>query len=189
MNSLLDMGPLPIAPTVAVVGVTAALLVGMWMQTGRKLFIGIALAAVLLAAGLLVATRMVENERRRVAATLEEIAHLVERGDYDALEDYVYSGSPRIAQRARAELPTYEIERVDIKSRTLKIEIDSLDDPPKAVADFNVVVHLGGDRNEDLFAGRIVPRHVVVTLRKENGKWRVADYRHDDPRNGLRRGR
>jgi hypothetical protein len=80
-------------------------------------------------------------------------------------------------------LPQYRFRRVEIK-RNLGIAVFPQEHPPRATAEFNVVVEL--DVPQLQIQDRRIPRYVEVTFRRDqDGQWRVTDYRHDDPRQGF----
>jgi uncharacterized membrane protein YhiD involved in acid resistance len=163
---------------------TAAVLGGLWMQTGRR-SVFYALAAALVLTGLLLALeRAVETDREQIESTLYHIARDVERNDLEAVLRHAHSEAKWIRRQASDELPRYDFQDVNIKSN-LTIRLESDEDPRQAVAEFNVVVVLS-DRLGFL-KDRRIPRFVIVTFLRENGDWRVTDYEHHDPREGLKR--
>lgn len=163
----------------------AAMLVGGWIQTGQKALLYAAGAAVVLTSLLLLAERMVETDREQVERTLHEIARDVERNDLQAVLRHIYSGAPEIRDRAASEFPNYTFKEVRI-TRLRKIDVVPKHLPPKAVAEFNVVV-VGSDR-QGLLNDQQVPRFVVVTFYQESdGRWAVADYQHYDPQEGFKK--
>jgi hypothetical protein len=54
--------------------------------------------------------------------------------------------------------------------------------PCEADVTFNVVVEVT-ERSSGIH--HRVPRFVHLTLRKEDGEWKVATYSHDDPQHSL----
>jgi len=163
---------------------TAVILGGLWLQTGRKR----ALYALLVALGvmglLLVVERVVETDRERIDALLHHVARLVERNDIDAALRFAHSKADSIRRQARAELPLYEFHRIRIK-QNLEITVDAKRSPATAVARFNVTVVLS-DRS-GLLKDRHIPRFVVVRFEKEGEEWRATHYRHHEPYAGFRR--
>jgi hypothetical protein len=169
-------------PTMIVGGLTAAILGGGWIQTGRKWLLYLMIAAIALTVALVIVERLVVTPREQVKATLFEIARLVADNELQAAVDYAYSGSPHIRDMALAELSRYHFHSVDIK-RNLTIAVFPDHDPPRATADFNVVVSL--DTRDGFLQERRIPRFVEVTLlREEDGQWRVSNYAHDVPQRG-----
>ena len=169
-------------PAMIVGGLTAAILGGGWIQTGRKSLLYVMIVVILLTVALVVVERVVVTPREQVKDTLFEIARLVAENDIEAASSYAYSGAPQIRQAAIAELSLYQFQSVDIK-RNLKIKVEPDRDPPRATADFNVVVTMG--TRDGFISERRIPRYVEITMYREaDGQWRVADYAHDDPRRG-----
>jgi len=169
-------------PAMIVGGLTAAILGGGWIQTGRQPLLYLMIAVIILTVALVIVERLVVTQREQVTDTLFEIARLVAKNDIEAASGYAYSGAPQIRQAAIAELSLYYFQAVDIK-RNLNVKVYPDQDPPKATADFNVVVTLG--TRDGFISERRVPRYVELTMYREaDGQWRVADYAHDDPRRG-----
>ncbi len=164
--------------------IAAAILVGGWLQTGRRALVAAAALPVLLALAVLLVQQLVVTDREQVEATLHEIAGHVRRNDLDAVLRYVDPQSPRVADQARAEFPRYEFDEVTIK-RNLEIAVDRQHQPPKAVAEFNVTVVVS--EKSGAFQNQRVPRFAVVTFLLRDGKWRVADYEHHPPTQSMLR--
>lgn len=169
-------------PSLIAGGLTTAILIGGWIQTGQKWLLYVALAAVLLTAGAIALEVSVVTDREQIHDTLSEIAALVEDNRIEQALDYAWSEAPEVRQQAQAELPLYEFESVEIK-RNLKIEVFPNKTPPRATAEFNVVVVLS--TRTGLVQGQRIPRFLEVDLvRDDEGRWRVAGYQHYDPRRG-----
>jgi hypothetical protein len=173
-------------PAMIIGGLTAAILGGGWIQTGRKWLIYLMVAVILLTVGAVIMERMVVTDREQITATLHQIAALVERNDVDAAVDYAYSGTPEVRSAAEAELARYEFSDVDIKSN-LEVEVFPDEKPPRAVAEFNVTAQLSTKGGQFQISDRRIPRYVEVTFYKEdNGAWRVGGYAHHEPTRGFR---
>jgi hypothetical protein len=169
-------------PAMVVGGITCVILGGGWLQTGRRPLLLLMIGAILLTVGAVLLEGLVVTDREEVESTLFEIASLVEQNEIEAAMQYAYSGSPQVRQEATSELSHYHFVSVDIKPN-LEIQVFPNEDPPRATADFNVVVVLG--TRDGLISERRIPRYVEVTMYREvDGQWRVSDYAHDDPRRG-----
>ena len=173
-------------PAMIVGGLTAAILGGGWLQTGRKWLLYLMIAVMLLTVGAVIMERTVVTDREQITTTLHQIAALIERNEIDAAVDYAYSGAPEVRSAAQAELVRYEFSDVDIK-RNLEIQVYPDEKPPRAVAEFNVTVQLSTRGGQFQITDRRIPRYVEVTFyREENGAWRVGAYAHDEPTRGYR---
>ena len=82
---------------------------------------------------------------------------------------------------ARREFPRYSFKIVNIK-HNVEVRLQAGAVPPAADVTFNVVVDVTERSSEIVYH---VPRFVHVTLRKEDGQWKVATYSHDDPQSSL----
>lgn len=161
--------------------VTIAILAFGWMQTRSRAMFSATLGALALTAMLLLVERWVQTERELIDLTLRQIAVDVERNDLDAILSHVYSGAPQTLAQARAEFPRYHFKRVDIK-RNLEVELDESQQPPLAIATFNVRVDVTELSTQIMHP---VARFVRLTLRKESGTWKVATYEHDEPHRSV----
>lgn len=160
------------------------ILIGSWLKTGHRSLLAVALVVVALAIGLLVAERMVLTDREQVEQTLQIIARDVESGDLERMLSHVHPEADDTRDAAAREIPQYRIKSVRIK-RGVEVKLNLKHDPPEATADFNVVVE--GADTVGLFGERQVPRFVSVRFWKDGDRWKVKDYRHADPLEGMRR--
>jgi hypothetical protein len=179
VNDLFD-NPLP----AILIGGGLAVLFGFgWVQTGKRWPLHWMVVALLITFALVLVERWIVTDREQITQTLYDIADLVERNDINTAVQYVYSGSPEVRRQALAELPGYDFSEVNIK-RNLEIEVLPAHIPPRAEARFNVTVVVSTVNGS--FKDMRVPRFVQVTfLQEKDGRWRVAAYRHDDPREGF----
>jgi hypothetical protein len=162
-----------------------SILIAVGLQTGssRLLVAGIAVAAV--TAGLLVVERAIETEREQVERTLREIAASVQRGNLDELLSYAHSSAIDVRRQAESEFHHFQIEEVRI-TQFWETEVETEPAPERAVASFNVSVKGGQVAGEGIGVGRVW-RHVIVTLEKEQGQWKVVSYEHNEPHPQRRR--
>ncbi len=165
-------------------GITALVFGAIWLQTGRKLELYIMFAILAGVAGLIAAGMVSKSDRREVKETLYQVARDVERNDVAAVLAHLHPSKEETRRRAASEMPAYKFQEVNIK-RNLEIEVFPDESPPRALASFNVVVVVSDQSG--LINGRRVPRFVRVTFLKEGNDWRIADYTHDDPREGFQK--
>jgi uncharacterized membrane protein YhiD involved in acid resistance len=168
-----------------VVGLTtAALLGGLWLQTGKRVLVVLMVGMLLLTASGVILERAVETDREQIDTTLHEIARDIERNDRPAVMAHIHSQATQIRQAAEMETAMYVFEQVKIKSN-LRIEVDASTEPKTAIARFNVVViGTGGGLGK---SSRRVPRYMTLNFEQEDGEWRVRNYRHEDPREGFKK--
>ncbi|MHB8971013.1 MAG: hypothetical protein ACYC3X_11365 [Pirellulaceae bacterium] len=167
---------------IAILGVVMLAFLGFaWMQTGYRWLLHATLGVAALTVGLLLLERLVETEPELIEATLRRIGRDVERNDLDAILSHVYSGAPDTLALAQREFPRYTFRDVNIKRNVeVKLQMDAT--PPSADVTFNVVVDV---TERDTGLGKRVPRFVHITLRKEDGQWKVATYSHDDAQSSI----
>ena len=170
-------------PALVIGGLATAIVASGWLQTGRQALLYAMLAIIVLTIAAVAVERLVVTDRERVDMTLHEIARLVEQNDVNGALQYAHSGRAAVRAQAAAELPRYKFQKVTI-AQNLEIKVDPKHIPPKATAEFNVIVKLGFA--DGSWSDQTVVRFVQVTFYQEaNGEWRVADYEHAEPRRGL----
>ena len=157
-------------------------------QTGKSVFLYLSIAAVLATLCLFGLERMTVTPREEVRATLNVIAHELEQNNADAVLSYVSEGRPEIEQEGRLIMAALKIEEVDIKNN-LQIDITSAKGMEIAEARFNCVFDvefLGGQFSIMEGQKQKVPRYLLVRFKREaDGVWRVREYEHRDPREGI----
>lgn len=168
------------SPTTALIvgGLTTALLITGFLQTGWKSLLVGTLLTIAATIGMVVLERMVVTERERVEQVIYDVAACVERNDVEAAISHVHSGASRIRDHAKREFSSWKFSRVVVKSN-LEVKLTPTENPQTAVASFNVVVVLS-DASESI-KDQHVARMVQVTLRKEQDEWRVWSYTHMNP--------
>lgn len=174
MTTLLE-NPLP---GIAIAGLLTLGFAAGWLKTGyHRLLLGVAFSLLLGAAAVLL-ERWVETPREQVTATLLQIAADVESNDHDKALAHIHSARSQLLARGAQELSKYTFTRVDLKSHR-EITVDTGRSPPRAVAEFNVVVEI------EQYGGPI-PRLVTLTLYQEDGRWKIYDYSHGPVHLGRR---
>ena len=159
------------------------ILIGGFIQTGKRPILYGAAAVLLLTIGLIGLERTTITPREAVRATLFVIANDLERNDVDAVIRHVSPGRPELIEQAEKYMGLVKISDVDIK-RNLRIEIFADKGMEIAEAKFNVVFK-GKDKNGFLDEKRPIPRFFTVRFKNEDGAWRVRNYEMGDPREGL----
>ena len=169
---------------VLVIGLTtAALLGGLWLQTGKRILLVSLVAMLALTAAGIMLERSIETDREQIDRTLHQIARDIERNDRRAVLAHMHSQAVDKRQAAAAEIERYEFEQVKIKSN-LQIEVDASTEPKTAIAKFNVVVIASGAL---LGKRRRVPRYVTLEFEQEDGDWRVRNYSHESAAVGFKK--
>lgn len=169
--------------SVVILGIITVVILGFgWVKTGRKEVLIALVAVALLCGGLLGLQRIIVTEAEKVEATLRQIAGDVERNDVKALVEHVDTRAPQIRAQVESEFPKYRFTKVDITTiREIKVDLKHI--PPEAIVEFNVIV--AGTDAEGLLDGQSIPRYVIVTFHKENGRWRVFNYEHFEPQRSI----
>ena len=151
-----------------------------WTQTGNKAAAWIAIAIVLLTFGLVVLSVQIETDEEKITYMLHDVASALQRNDHDYVVSHIHPSAATTAQRAKSELPKYKFSEARV-TRIKSITVDGSRKPETAVAEFNVIVAL----TTDGYTGQI-PRFVKLYLTKEENRWLVRDYEHEEPTAGFR---
>jgi hypothetical protein len=156
-----------------------------WSASGRKELLFAMGAALALLAGGVIMERMVITDREAIDATLEQIARDVQTNNRQALIRHIYSGAPKLKQKAEAELPNYEFTECRI-TKIFSRDIDSLAEPRSAIVEFNIVASGNFTYEGVSFSDSNIPRWVKLHLvREKDGRWTVQEYEHDTPQRGF----
>jgi hypothetical protein len=170
---------------IVVIGVALIFALGAaWSASGRKeLLFAIGGALLLLIAGLIV-ERLVVTDREAIRATLAQMAHDVQNNNRRAIVEHIYSGAPQLKRQVEAELRNYHFTECRI-TKIHTIDVDDHIEPRSAIVEFNVI---GSGSSEKDSIGELehVPRWVQLQMiREKNGRWTVAEYRHESPEQML----
>jgi len=172
MTELLE-SPLLIAAIGGVVIVTFSY---MWFQQGGKKLLFAALAAAGVTGLLLVVEQVVETPREEVKRNLQSMASDVERNDLPALLQHVSSSAPEIRSQVSAEFPRHKFHELRI-TKFEEITFGANGD----TATVRLVVVADADFFNGQLPNQRTPRAAKLSLRKEQGQWKVAAYEHSSP--------
>ncbi len=153
-----------------------------WLQTRRPGALVAILATVAATAAGLLVERLVVTEAEQVEILLHQIARDVEQNDIQSVCAQISQASAALRAEAQDVLSRVTIERVSIK-RNLRVEVVQRAGRMSAVARFNAVATVKDRRG--VLGPQIVPRFLVVRLRRETDGWKVIDYEAFDPRDGT----
>ncbi|MCP4189824.1 MAG: hypothetical protein GY768_04270 [Planctomycetaceae bacterium] len=179
MNWIFEQAAIPLFIGALLFAISAAI----WTQTqsGRAL-IG-CLMVIALTCSWLVVQKLVVTEPEQIRSTIDTIAEQVESNDIDSVMEHFSSSNPKLADDVRGLLQKVRIEKVSIKSN-FQATVTRRNGLVSGEARFNAVA-TATDLGEK-WGRQIVPRFVIVQLRKENGSWKIRSYQLQDPRQGIR---
>jgi hypothetical protein len=164
----------------------AAILAAMWTATARREPLIAAAVVVALIPALWIVERLVVTDREEIEATLDVIAADVKSNNRAAVLSHIDPGATWLRARAEGEIPNYQFNECKI-NKLHGIEVNYGDQPPTAVANFNV--HVNGTFK---FGSETLPpgdyfRRIELHLRRDaEGRWKVEDYSHHNPFPGRR---
>jgi hypothetical protein len=154
-----------------------------WVQTrDRRALIAVGSVVVLTGLWLLV-ERLVMTDVEQVKQTIRLIASEIENNNVEAVVNHISAENPSLRDEIRKTLSLVTVKKVSVK-RNLKATVTRRAAFTSAEARFNAVATVEG--RSGLVGTHVVPRFLVVRLRKEGQQWRVRSYEMSDPRDGLR---
>jgi hypothetical protein len=163
-------------------GLTLAIIAGGWYQTQRRELLVALFAALVLFMGLLALERSIVTDSEQVQATIRQIAREAEADNVAALERHFHSSASHYRDQLRGAFALYQLHKVSVKNN-LKVTVDRKQQPPSAVATFNVVV-VGSDRTGTI-KNVTYPRFVTAHFLLEDGEWKCVDYKDEEPQTGM----
>lgn len=154
-----------------------------WVQTrDRRALVAVGGVVVVTALWLLL-ERLVVTEVEQVKQTIRSIANELENNNVDGVVNYISPENASLREEVRRTLSLVTVQKVSLK-RNLTATITRRSAFTSAEARFNAVATI--EDRSGLMGTQVVPRFLVVRLRKEDGQWRVRSYEIFDPRDGLR---
>jgi hypothetical protein len=146
------------------------------LRTGQGRILGWMLGTgVLLLMGLVV-ERLIVTERESVENTIDAAVAAAQRNDLNGLLACVSPKAPKTQADSRWVLGTYQFRHARISN--LEITLNRLTSPPTAKAKF--LAYGAGQHRQTTYIQGNFARWVTVNLRKENGRWMLADYTVED---------
>jgi hypothetical protein len=168
MNFLAE-NPLPIWVGAAVLLTMAAVVYFQTRLTGALAAMA-GIAAI--AAGLLVAERMIETPREAVERTLYEMADVVEANDVDGALAFIAPGASQIRTDVEQLMPQVRIEKANVMGTPVTV-VDLNTSPPTATVTCRGFVY-GTFKRNGMTGGQ--PVDLVLTFVEDGDRWLVQDY-------------
>ncbi len=161
--------------------VVAAILAAMWAATARREPLIAAGVVVVLIPLCFVVERLVVTDREVIEATLDVIAADVKSNNRAAILSHIDPGATGLRARAEGEIANYQFDECRV-NKLHGIEIDYSQQPPSAVANFNVHVHGTFKVGSETLPPGDYFRRIEPHLRQDaDGRWRVENYDHFNP--------
>jgi hypothetical protein len=166
--------------------VTGTLLViiflAMAFTSREKLMLQLAIVIGLLTAATVICERLIVTDKEQVTESVYELADLVQANNMQGVLGFVSLQYPETRDEVSAEMPRYDFDNCRIIGiNYFKNETEGSKDTAEIC--FVVSVRVRLDNSPELLFGQ---RRVTLHFEKEaDGKWRVFDYSHEDPRAGI----
>jgi hypothetical protein len=175
--------------SLAILGVVLCVPIAIaWVMTGRKEVLYALAAAFAIFVGLLIMERVVVTDRESIEATVLQIARDVQVNDHQAVLLHIYSGSPRLKQKAQSEIGNYSFTECRV-TKAPEVEVNAGAQPKSAKVTF-IAAAAGtfshGGNSATFSKEQPIRRTVIFHMRKEaDGRWTVEDYEHKDVMQGF----
>lgn len=157
--------------------------IGLAISSREKSMLYVATIIAAVTAGIVITESLVVTDREAVTEIVYSLAKSVEANDMESVLSHVSPDREDAKDRIRIEMPRYSFDSVrviGIADFTSKSDLD----PRQAVIDFVVMAR---GRLTSHGQGHHVQRRVELIFQLESdGKWRMIDYSHSDPRDGLK---
>lgn len=163
-------------PGVVVGAVLAVMLFAGHQQTGRRELLWGAVGALLLGAALVGLERWLVTYREEVNDRIYELAAKAEANDVAGILAAIHPDAPDVRSLVETYLRQVHVEHVGVNPP--KLEIQAERNPPRATAEFKVVVRIAE------FA-RPIPRLIRLTLYREPQGWMVYEAADDEFMSGV----
>ena len=125
--------------------------------------------------------QIVVTDRESIEEEVYQLAFHVQRNDMENVIRSVEPNDTETINRIRGEMPRYDFEMCRLMGITDFKSTGT--DPATAEVEFTVAVQVRLDQTPDLLSGQ---RRVRLFYEKNaEGKWKITDYHHYDPRRGL----
>ena len=156
-------------------------LLGLAFFAREKIMLYAALVVAALVAGTVVCEKIIVTDREEIVDCVYELANAVQSNDKAAVVAFVSRNRQDTIDRVNAEMPRYDFDSCRINGTNyFKPGPDGLG---TAEICFVVSVKVRLNPNPDpVWAQRKIILHFEKQL---DGKWRIIDYSHHDPRGGL----
>lgn len=158
---------------ILVIGIAIeAVLAILLLRTGLGRFLWAMLGVAVLTLAALMVERLVVTEREAVTDTIDACVAAIEANDLNRLLEHVSPSAMQPRADARWVLGRFEFRMARISN--LEFTINRLTSPPTAKAKFKALAAATDRQGEVPYQS--LSGVVTVTLRKEGGRWLVADY-------------
>ena len=158
------------------------ILLGLAFSAREKTMVYLAIVIGVLTAGTVACERFIVTDREEVTARVYDLAEAVQANDKSRVLEFVSNSRQDTIGRVNGEMPRYDFDTCRLVGVNY-YEPKEDDANQRAEICFVVSVRVRLNQNPELLWGQ---RKVTLHFEKEaDGKWRVIDYSHEDPRSGL----
>ncbi len=142
------------------------------VRTARGAIVGLMIVVFALTVGMVIVERVVVTETEEVEDALDHVAAALVANDSQAVLACFSPHCPRLAElRSILSRVTVRVAKI---GGDLEVRLNHLTQPPSATCYFTGRVEAKDSRGEIPYEHLV--RKFKVTLRKEGGRWLIADY-------------
>ena len=124
---------------------------------------------------------LIVTEKEQLTEEVYQLAFAVQRNDVERVVASVDPNLPDVIKRVQAEMPRYRFDTCRLMGITDYKSTGQ--NPDSAEIEFTVTFRLQMGDDPTALTGQ---RRVRLNFRKDsNGKWKITDYMHEDPRSHI----
>ena len=167
--------------------VTGAILViifiALAISSREKIMLYVAFGITAMVVFTVVCEHLIVTQKEEITETVYDLAEMVEANDVAGVAGFVSKSRPDTIDRINREMPGYDFDTCRFIG-TNYFEPDE-NSNAKATICFTVTFRVSlVNQGQDSIPGQ---RRVTLDFEKdEDGKWRIIDYEHQDPRKSLK---
>lgn len=161
-------------------GVATAIALAIWIQGSQRPAMYSAVVLAVLTLILVEINVYVQTDRERVQVLIHQVAKDIQNNDLEKILSVIHPNAPQLVRAANDASRNFKFSVARVTG-IKQIQVDRQANPPKATAEFYVVV------NASVRGTAVGGRGFVrVTLLKSNDRWLVQEYQAFDPSVGFK---
>ena len=153
-----------------------------FVSSRSKPMLYISILIAILAGGIFACEKMIVTEREEIVAIVGDLAVQVKTNNVAGVVKHLSPNHQQTVDRASNEMPKYNFGVCNVSGIT-EFKDDETNSNAKTIS-FVVNFRAATKPHPQMFPGQV---KVSLTFEKDaTGQWKVIDYSHSDPREGLR---
>lgn len=161
--------------------ILVVILLGLAFSSREKTMVYLAVIVGVLTAGTVFCERLIVTDQEQVMQCVHDLADAVQANDKDGVVALISQTRPDTINRVNGEMPRYDFDAC----RIIGTNYFKPGEDGQETAEICFIVTFRV-RLDDYPEPHFGQRRIILHFEKQlDGKWRVIDYSHEDPRHGL----